>query len=66
MLGVQPEIVTEGALRLQAAGLLDCKDGRIHVVDRKRLEARSFECYESTTEIPEVRETWVCHSEQTA
>jgi CRP-like cAMP-binding protein len=45
MLGVDPEIATEGALQLQGAGLIDYKAGRIRVLDRLGLERRSCECY---------------------
>src|ERR1700677_4780192 len=45
MLGVAPEIATDGALKLQSAGLIDYKDGRIRVRDRMALEKRSCECY---------------------
>jgi CRP-like cAMP-binding protein len=45
MLGVPPEIATAGALKLQAAGLIEYARGRIRVLDRQRLEKRSYECY---------------------
>jgi CRP-like cAMP-binding protein len=45
MLGVDPEIATEGALQIQAAGLIDYNAGRIRVLDRNGLEGRSCECY---------------------
>jgi CRP-like cAMP-binding protein len=45
MLGVDPEIASEGALQLQDAGLIDYKAGRIRVLDRNGLEKRSCECY---------------------
>jgi Mn-dependent DtxR family transcriptional regulator len=45
MLGVRREGVTEGALRLQRAGLISYARGRIIVLDRKGLEKRSCECY---------------------
>jgi CRP-like cAMP-binding protein len=45
MLGVPQDVATEGALKLQDAGLIDYKDGRIRVLGRAALEKRSCECY---------------------
>jgi CRP-like cAMP-binding protein len=45
MLGVRREGVTEGALKLQKAGLICYSRGRISVLDRPGLEQRTCECY---------------------
>jgi CRP-like cAMP-binding protein len=45
MLGVQRGGVTGVAVRLQKAGIIQYTRGRITVLDRKRLEKRSCECY---------------------
>jgi CRP-like cAMP-binding protein len=45
MLGVRREGVTEGALKLQHAGLIQYARGHITVLDRAALEGRSCECY---------------------
>ncbi len=45
MLGVRREGVTEGALKLQKAGLIHYQRGHITVLDRAGLEKRTCECY---------------------
>lgn len=45
MLGVRREGVTECALKLQHAGLIQYARGHIKVLDRPGLEARTCECY---------------------
>jgi CRP-like cAMP-binding protein len=45
MLGVRREGVTEGARKLQKAGLIQYSRGRITVLDRKGIERRTCECY---------------------
>lgn len=46
MLGVRREGVTEAAGKLQKAGVIEYRRGRITVHDRERLETMSCECYE--------------------
>jgi CRP-like cAMP-binding protein len=45
MMGVPREGATEGALKLESAGLIDYTRGRIRVLDRQGLEKRTCECY---------------------
>jgi len=46
ILGVRRASVTEAAGRLQKDGIIRYERGRIHVLDRPALEAKSCECYE--------------------
>lgn len=45
LLGVRREGVTAAALKLQQAGVIRYSRGHIDVLDRRRLEQRSCECY---------------------
>jgi Mn-dependent DtxR family transcriptional regulator len=45
MLGVRREGVTEAAKKMQAAHLISYSRGRIVVLDRSGIEARTCECY---------------------
>jgi len=61
MLGVRREGVTEAAGKLQDAGVIQYSRGRITVLDRPALEARTCECYavvkaESDRLLPHIKE----------
>jgi CRP-like cAMP-binding protein len=45
LLGVRREGVTDGAIKLQRAGLIRYARGRMDILDRDGLEARCCECY---------------------
>ena len=45
MLGVRREGITEAAGRLQDAGMIEYRRGRIRVLDRPALQSRCCECY---------------------
>lgn len=45
LLGVRREGVSEAAHKLQLKGIIDYKRGHIKIVDRKRLEQLTCECY---------------------
>src|SRR5664279_2252086 len=45
MLGVRREGVNDAASKLQSAGLIHYSRGRLQVLDRAGIEARSCECY---------------------
>ncbi|HYN13451.1 MAG TPA: Crp/Fnr family transcriptional regulator [Burkholderiales bacterium] len=40
--------VSQAAARLKAEGIIDYRRGKVRILDRKRLEAVSCECYEET------------------
>lgn len=44
-LGVRRESVCDSARRLQTAGLIDYRRGKLTVLDRPKLESRACECY---------------------
>lgn len=45
MLGVRRESITEAAGRMKALGLIECRRGRVKVIDRPGIEQRCCECY---------------------
>jgi hypothetical protein len=49
MLGATRPTVTVVAGALQRAGLINYHRGRVKILDRKKLEAASCECYATTT-----------------
>jgi CRP-like cAMP-binding protein len=44
--------VTEAAAKLKAEGIIDYRRGIVRILDRKRLEAASCECYNDTRQPP--------------
>jgi hypothetical protein len=63
MLGVRREGVTEAAGKLQRLGVIDYHRGQIEVLDRKKLETLSCECYAVVKEetdrlLPYVKPGW--------
>ena len=48
MLGVRRAGVTEAAVKAKEAGLIDYRRGRVRILDREGLEARSCECHART------------------
>ncbi len=51
MLGAARPTVSVVAGRLQKAGLITYKHGRVTIVNRKGLEAASCECYRAATDL---------------
>ena len=64
MLGASRPTVTIVAGILQKAGLITYHRGRLTIVDRKRLEAASCECYRTTTDLLEAVTRAECHQTQ--
>ena len=52
MLGVRRESVTQAAGDLQRAGVLNCRRGAIRILDRRRLESMTCECYHVIPQVP--------------
>lgn len=53
MLGASRPTVTVVAGTLQKAGLINCRHGKVAIVDREQLEAASCECYAAATAVLE-------------
>jgi hypothetical protein len=51
MLGASRPTVTVVAGTLQKAGLITYHRGRVSILDRKKLEAASCECYRAATDL---------------
>lgn len=58
MLGVERPSVTRAALALQAAGLIEYSRGRVTILDRKRLEQVTCECYRNVRAEGERQGIW--------
>jgi len=57
MLAATRPRVSQAAARLKADGIIDYRRGKVRILDRKRLEAVSCECYEETRRgAPEYRQ----------
>ena len=50
MLGIQREVVSLAARRMQDKGVISYKRGRIQILDRKDLENSACECYQVVKE----------------
>lgn len=62
MLGVRREDVKDAKVKLQADGLIDCRNGHILVPDRIRLAAQACECYTVITqEMGRQVSNFICH-----
>jgi CRP-like cAMP-binding protein len=52
MLAATRPRVSQAAARFKADGIIDYRRGKVRILDRKRLEAVSCECYEDTRRLP--------------
>ena len=53
MLGVRRQSITQVTRELQTTGIIDSRRGQIQILDRKRVEALSCECYWETKSLYE-------------